>query len=158
MTSSRVMNVELFDSHVVEDSTELLEAFQDLRREVESLRQEVSDLRRENAELRCENATLRRQNLELRQNAGFWKSQHARAVERIGKLEAEKSSSCGARTVNSKPACLARRVSSQLRQIAPITFRVKSMKTVPRRNRVVNGKVALDRNDDATIICRWSMS
>lgn len=83
------MNGELFDSHVVEDSTELLEAFQDLRREVVSLRQEVSDLRRENAELRCENATLRRQNLELRQNAGFWKSQHARAVERIGKLEAE---------------------------------------------------------------------
>ncbi len=42
---------------------------------VERLRQEVCELRRENRE--------------LRQEAGYWKSMHARAVERIAKLQAE---------------------------------------------------------------------
>jgi transposase len=71
--------VECISGH---DVTTVLELCQDLKREVVSLRQEVADLRRENAD-------LRRQNLELRQEAGYWKSRHADAVVRIGKLEAE---------------------------------------------------------------------
>jgi transposase len=50
--------------------------------ELFALRREVSELRRENAELRRENA-------ELRQQAGYWKSRHADALERLAKLEAE---------------------------------------------------------------------
>lgn len=42
---------------------------------VQQLRREVGELRRENAELRCE--------------VGYWKSMHARAVERTTKLQAE---------------------------------------------------------------------
>ena len=42
---------------------------------VQQLQREVRELRRENAELRCE--------------LGYWKSMHARAVERITKLQAE---------------------------------------------------------------------
>jgi transposase len=64
------------------DSPGLLELLQDLQGEVVSLRQEVADLRRENAE-------LWRENLELRQQAGYWKAQHARAVVRMAQLEAE---------------------------------------------------------------------
>ena len=71
------------------DATQVLELVRDLKREVVSLRQEVAELRGENAELRRENTELRRQNLELLQEAGYWKSRHADAVVRIGKLEAE---------------------------------------------------------------------
>ncbi|HVA51765.1 MAG TPA: IS66 family transposase [Pirellulales bacterium] len=39
--------------------------------------------------LRRENAELRRENAELRQQAGYWKSCHAHALERLAKLEAE---------------------------------------------------------------------
>ena len=46
-----------------------------LGRELLGLRQEVHELRRENAE--------------LRQQAGYWKAQHARAVQRAERLEAE---------------------------------------------------------------------
>src|SRR5438270_4623214 len=41
------------------------------------------------AELRCEVTQLRRDNLELRQQAGYWRSQHATAKQQIGKLEEE---------------------------------------------------------------------
>jgi len=49
---------------------------------VQQLQQEVCELRRENAE-------LRQQVRELRSEVGYWKSMHARAVERNKKLEAE---------------------------------------------------------------------
>src|SRR4030065_260999 len=71
------------------DATQVLELVRDQKREVVSLRQEVAELRGENAELRRENTELRRQNLVLLQEAGYWKSRHADAVVRIGKLEAE---------------------------------------------------------------------
>ena len=76
------MNGQLLERIPAQDGVGLLELVQGLQREVVSLRQEVADLRRENAD-------LRRQNLELRQEAGYWKSRHADAVVRIGKLEAE---------------------------------------------------------------------
>ncbi len=46
------------------------------------LRQEVADLRQEVAHLRGEN-------LDLRQQAGYWKAQHARAVQRLQDVEAD---------------------------------------------------------------------
>lgn len=76
------MNGQLVECIPGHRAADVLELLQDLQREVVSLRQEVGDLRRENAD-------LRRQNLELRQDAGYWKSRHAGAVVRIGKLEAE---------------------------------------------------------------------
>jgi len=41
------------------------------------------------AELRGEVASLRGENLELRQQVGYWKGMHARAIERIAVLERE---------------------------------------------------------------------
>jgi len=76
------MNGQLVKCIPGHDAADVLEVLQDLQREVASLRQEVADLRRENAD-------LRRQNFELRQEAGYWKSRHAAAVARIGKLEGE---------------------------------------------------------------------
>jgi transposase len=76
------MNGQLVECFPSQDTTTVLELFQDLKWEVVSLRQEVADLRRENAE-------LRRQNLELRQQVGYWKSRHADAVARMAKLAAE---------------------------------------------------------------------
>jgi transposase len=49
----------------------------------------IRDLRREVAELRGEVVSLRRENLELRQQVGYWKGMHARALERIAVLEQE---------------------------------------------------------------------
>jgi transposase len=49
----------------------------------------IRELRREVVELRGEVAGLRRENLELRQQVGYWKGMHARAVERIAILEQE---------------------------------------------------------------------
>jgi transposase len=49
----------------------------------------IRELRQEVAELRGEVASLRRENLELRQQVGYWKGMHARAVERIAVLEQE---------------------------------------------------------------------
>lgn len=49
----------------------------------------VRELRSELTQLRGEVATLRRENLELRQQVGYWKGMHARAVERIAVLEQE---------------------------------------------------------------------
>jgi FtsZ-binding cell division protein ZapB len=72
---SAVMNTQLLERFPVHDHAGLLELVQNVQGEAIALRQEVSDLRREN--------------LELRQQAGYWKAQHARAVERIQKLEAE---------------------------------------------------------------------
>jgi transposase len=49
----------------------------------------VAQLRQEMAELRAEVARLRRENLEFRQQAGYWKSQHAAAVLREQELQQE---------------------------------------------------------------------
>jgi transposase len=49
----------------------------------------IRELRRDVAELRGEVVSLRRENLELRQQVGYWKGMHARAVERIAVLEQE---------------------------------------------------------------------
>lgn len=76
------MNGQLIEWKPGQDEAGVLELLRDLRREVVALREEVADLRHQNAE-------LRRRNLELRQEAGYWKSRHASAVARIGKLEAE---------------------------------------------------------------------
>jgi transposase len=61
----------------------------DLAVVVAQLRQEVAELRAEVPQLRGEVARLRRENLELRQQAGYWKNQHARAVLRLQELERE---------------------------------------------------------------------
>src|SRR6478672_6293083 len=57
------------------EPTELSELVRQLCRDVLDLRQEVHGLRRENAE--------------LRQQVGYWKAMHARAVHRAEQLEAE---------------------------------------------------------------------
>lgn len=49
----------------------------------------LRELRLEVKQLRGEVASLRVENLELRQQVGYWKSMHARAVERIKVLEQE---------------------------------------------------------------------
>jgi transposase len=49
----------------------------------------LAQLRQEVAELRSEVTLLRRDNLELRQQAGYWRSQHAAAKQRIAELEQE---------------------------------------------------------------------
>lgn len=49
----------------------------------------LRELRLEVLQLRGEVAALRAENLELRQQVGYWKSMHARAVERIKVLEQE---------------------------------------------------------------------
>ena len=53
-----------------------------VEQQLESLRTLVEELRREVGELRAENAELRRE-------VGYWRSMHARAVERNTKLQAE---------------------------------------------------------------------
>ena len=70
------MNASLLEPNSVE------EQFLSLRTLVRELRQEVGELRRENAQLRQEVT-------ELRTQVGYWKSMHARAVERNVKLQAE---------------------------------------------------------------------
>jgi transposase len=57
------------------DPADWQEAMPQLRQDVAQLRQEVSRVRREN--------------LELRQQVGYWKAQHARAVQRLRHVEAE---------------------------------------------------------------------
>ena len=49
----------------------------------------LRELRLEVVQLRNEVASLRRENLELRQQVGYWKCMHARAVGRIAVLERE---------------------------------------------------------------------
>jgi transposase len=46
-------------------------------------------LRSELTQLRADVAALRRDNLELRQQAGYWKTMHARALQRLAALEQE---------------------------------------------------------------------
>lgn len=65
----------LVDPRSAIEPTELAGLVRQLCRQVEDLRQEVTDLRRENAE--------------LRQQVGYWKAQHARAVQRAQRLEVE---------------------------------------------------------------------
>src|SRR5215468_4319516 len=49
----------------------------------------LDQLRSELIQLRADVAALRRDNLELRQQAGSWKSMHARALQRLTALEQE---------------------------------------------------------------------
>jgi transposase len=63
-------------------------SWQDTDDALEWLR-ELRELPREVMQLRGEVAALRAENLELRQQVGYWKSMHARAVERIKVLEQE---------------------------------------------------------------------
>jgi transposase len=65
----------LEESRTEQDSGGWMECIRELRLEVTQLRGEV--------------ATLRRENLELRQQVGYWKGMHARALERIAVLEQE---------------------------------------------------------------------
>jgi transposase len=65
----------LVDPIPATEPTELSELVRQLCREVGGLRLDVADLRRENAE--------------LRQQVGYWKAQHARAVQRAERLEAD---------------------------------------------------------------------
>src|SRR3954463_4154369 len=76
-TSAVLMEGMLVDPLPATEPIELSELVRQLCREVVELRQEVADLRRGNAE--------------LRQQAGYWKAQHARAVHRAERLEAEVS-------------------------------------------------------------------
>jgi peptidoglycan hydrolase CwlO-like protein len=57
--------------------------------QLRSLTALVLQLQQEVGELRQENVGLRRQVSELQCEVGYWKSQHARAVERNAKLQAE---------------------------------------------------------------------
>ena len=57
--------------------------------QLRSLTTLVQELQQEVGELRHENSELRRQVQELRCDVGYWKSIHARAVERNIKLQAE---------------------------------------------------------------------
>ena len=65
----------LVDPLSATEPIELSELVRQLCREVAGLRHEVNGLRRENAE--------------LRQQVGYWKAQHARAVQRAERLEAD---------------------------------------------------------------------
>src|SRR5262245_30336701 len=65
----------LEESRVESGSGNWMECFRELRSELTQLRGEV--------------LTLRRENLELRQQVGYWKGMHARAVARIAVLEQE---------------------------------------------------------------------
>jgi transposase len=49
----------------------------------------LDQLRSELIQLRADVTALRRDNLELRQQAGYWKSMHARALQRLAALEQE---------------------------------------------------------------------
>jgi len=57
--------------------------------QLRSLTTTVKQLLGEVRGLRCENAQLRQEVGELRQQVGYWKSMHARAVDRNTKLQAE---------------------------------------------------------------------
>src|SRR4051812_37440330 len=69
------MDGTLVDPLPAVELADLSDLVRELRREVRALRQEVVDLRRDN--------------FDLRKEVGYWKSMHARAVERERKLEAE---------------------------------------------------------------------
>ena len=56
---------------------------------VTQLSQEVAELRAEVPRLRGEVARVQRENRELRQQVGFWKGMHAKALRRIAELQAE---------------------------------------------------------------------
>jgi predicted nuclease with TOPRIM domain len=50
---------------------------------------QLHQLRLDLTQLRGEMDTLRRENLELRQQAGYWKTMHGRALERLATLQQE---------------------------------------------------------------------
>lgn len=57
--------------------------------QLHALRSLVQELREEVSQLRAENALLRQQVSELKCDVGYWKSRHADAIGRNGKLQAE---------------------------------------------------------------------
>src|SRR6478735_1195013 len=69
------MDSTLVESLPATEPDDVSDLVRQLCREVLDLRQDVHQLRRENAE--------------LRQQAGYWKGMHARAVQRAERLEAE---------------------------------------------------------------------
>ena len=69
-------------------SASLLERIS-VNEQLQSLTTLVQQLQQEVFELRHENAELRQQVSELRCDVGYWKSMHARAVERNAELQAE---------------------------------------------------------------------
>src|SRR3954451_25208164 len=69
------MDSALVESLPATEPADVSDLLRQLCREVLDLRQGVNELRRENAE--------------LRQQAGYWKGMHARAVQRAERLEAE---------------------------------------------------------------------
>src|SRR3982751_3501405 len=69
------MDGALVESLPATEPADVSDLVRQLCREVLNLRQDVNELRRENAE--------------LRQQAGYWKGMHARAVQRAARLEAE---------------------------------------------------------------------
>ena len=69
------MDGALVESLPATEPADVSDLVRQLCREVLDLRQDVHELRRENAE--------------LRQQAGYWKGMHARAVQRAARLEAE---------------------------------------------------------------------
>jgi transposase len=69
------MDSALVESLPATEPADVFDLVRQLCRDVLDLRQEVNELRRENAE--------------LRQQAGYWKGMHARAVRRAERLEAE---------------------------------------------------------------------
>ena len=75
VTTDPAMSNILVAPPLTSQSSEFIGLLQRLEHEVRDLRQRVSD--------------LERQNLELRQQVGYWKAMHTRAVERVHGLEAE---------------------------------------------------------------------
>ncbi len=107
--------------------------------QLQSLMSVVQQLRQEFGELRCENAELRQQVSELRCDVGYWKSLHARAVERNANLQAElDQSKAGIRQLlTSRSLCRAARWALRLNEsVEPqsvVRIRNTVIGNVPRR-------------------------
>jgi transposase len=100
--------------------------------------EQFHQLRLELTQLRGEGDTLRRDNLELRQQAGYWKSMHGRALERIAALQQDNEQLRGA----------VRRLQGQL-------FGQKSEKQSPKdRSNHLPGLDDEDETADAAEACR----
>ena len=117
----------------------------------------MEDLRREVAELRDRVHRLERENLELRQQAGYWKSRHRDALQRITELEQESNNS-KVKNANSKPISSGDAPRPRREAIAPITWMIP--KTTP-RNLSGNGasnRRTPDPSDGITPTCRSARS